>query len=155
MSYTRPGVTVEGAVRALVTHEASAYDEWGASGAIPIDPGKSGRGLPLTLTPAWGNTGSAAERLWGLGDTRGLAPDTGFEAARRLDAELGYGLRSRPGVVTPFARLGLADGGARTIGLGARWALGLRVNLDLKGTRREATNDDAEQRLGLTFSARW
>ena len=33
VDYTRPGVTVEGAVRALVAHEESGYEEWGASGS--------------------------------------------------------------------------------------------------------------------------
>ena len=156
LRYTRPGVTVEGAVRRLVAHEEGGYEEWGASGAIRIDPGTSRRGLSFTLTPAWGHAGSAAERLWGLGDARGLAPDAEVEAGQRLDAELGYGVGAHPGVVTPFAGLGLADGGARKLRLGARWALGPATSLNLEGTRLEAANDDkADHRLGLTFNARW
>ena len=63
---------------------------------------------------------------------------------------------AHPGVVTPFAGLGLADGGARRLRLGARWALGPATSLNLEGTRLEAANDDkADHRLGLTFSARW
>ena len=156
LRYTRPGVTVEGAVRGLVAHEEAGYEEWGASGAIRIDPGTSGRGLSFRLTPSWGHAGSAAERLWGLGDARGLAPDAEVEAGQRLDAELGYGVGAHPGVVTPFAGLGLADGGARRLRLGARWALGPATSLNLEGTRLEAANDDkADHRLGLTFSARW
>ena len=156
LRYTRPGVTVEGAVRGLVAHEEAGYEEWGASGAIRIDPGTSGRGLSFRLTPSWGHAGSAAERLWGLGDARGLAPDAEVEAGQRLDAELGYGVGAHPGVVTPFASAGLADGGARRLRLGARWALGPATSLNLEGTRLEAPNDDeADHRLGLTFSARW
>ena len=156
LRYTRPGVTVEGAVRGLVAHEEAGYEEWGASGAIRIDPGTSGRGLSFRLTPSWGHAGSAAERLWGLGDARGLAPDAEVEAGQRLDAELGYGVGAHPGVVTPFAGLGLADGGARRLRLGARWALGPATSLNLEGTRLEAANDDkADHRLGLTFNARW
>ena len=128
---------LEGAARALIAHGASGYEEWGASAAARIDPGESGRGLSFTLTPTWGNAGSAAERLWGAADARGLAPDGAFEAGRHLVAELGYGLRASPGVVTPFAGIGLADGGSRRLRLGARWALG------------PATS------LGLTFSLRW
>ena len=156
LSYARPGVTVEGAVRGLVTHTEAGYEEWGAAGAIRIDPGASGRGLSFTLTPSWGHAASAAERLWGLGDARGLAPDGEVEAGQRLDAELGYGVGAHPGVVTPFAGLGLADGGARRLRLGVRWALGPATNLNLEGTRLKAANDDkADHRLGLTFSARW
>ena len=104
LRYTRPGVTVEGAVRGLVAHEEAGYEEWGASGAIRIDPGTSGRGLSFRLTPSWGHAGSAAERLWGLGDARGLAPDAEVEAGQRLDAELGYGVGAHPGVVTPLRK---------------------------------------------------
>ena len=156
LRYTHPGVTVEGAVRGLVAHEEAGYEEWGASGAIRIDPGTSGRGLSFRLTPSWGHAGSTAERLWGLGDARGLAPDAEVEAGQRLDAELGYGVGAHPSVVTPFAGLGLADGGARRLRLGARWALGPATSLNLEGTLVKAANDDkADHGLELTFSARW
>ena len=46
--YAGSGVTVEGSVRGLVAHEASGYEEWGASGTVRIDPGASGRGLSLS-----------------------------------------------------------------------------------------------------------
>ena len=46
--YAGSGVTVEGSVRGLVAHEASGYEEWGASGSVRIDPGASGRGLSLS-----------------------------------------------------------------------------------------------------------
>ena len=46
--YAGDGVTVEGSVRALVAHEESGYEEWGASGSIRINPGDSGRGLSLS-----------------------------------------------------------------------------------------------------------
>lgn len=67
-AYTRPGVTVEVAVRTLVAHEDSDHEEWGASGSVRIDPGASGRGLSVTLTPAWGNAESGTGWLWGLAD---------------------------------------------------------------------------------------
>ena len=54
MRYARGPVTIEGQVRALVAHEASGYEEWGASGAIRIAPSASGRGLTLSIAPVWG-----------------------------------------------------------------------------------------------------
>ena len=57
--------------------------------------------------------------------------------------------------MTPFAGLGVADGGARTLRLGARWTLGPATSLNLEGARSEAANDNADQRIGLTFSMRW
>ena len=119
--------------RSLVAHDASGYEEWGASGSIRIDPGESGRGLSFTLT--WGNAGSGTEHLWSLGDTRGLAPETAFEAGRRLEVEAGYGsgLGHRRGLATPYTGLGLSDAGARTLRLGTRWTMGLDLTLGFEG----------------------
>ena len=63
LRYTAGPLTVEGQVRSLVAHEDSGYEEWGMSGAIRVTPSPSGRGLTLSIAPAWGRTGSATERL--------------------------------------------------------------------------------------------
>ena len=78
-----------------MAHEASGYEEWGASGSVRIDPGASGRGLSFSLTPTWGAAGSGVEQLYGLEHTRGLAENREFDPKARLDAELGYGSRAR------------------------------------------------------------
>ena len=151
-------MALEGAVRGLVAHEATDYEEWGASAALRIDPGADGRGLTLTLAPAWGTTGSAADRLWQSRDAHGLAPDAAFRAGRRLEAEVGYGfgLARNLGGVTPFAGLSLADGGDQVVRGGARWTLGPTLGVRLEGSHRAAAaGDGAEQRLGLTAQARW
>ena len=72
LRYTAGAVTVEAQARTLLVHEASGYEEWGASGAIRVTPDASGRGLTLSIAPAWGRTGSAAERLWSAHDARAL-----------------------------------------------------------------------------------
>ena len=105
------GFSIEGAVRSLVAHEASGYEEWGASGAIRIAPGDSGRGLSFTLAPTFGTTGSRIDQLWSAQDT-GRLGEGKFEAGQRLEAELGYGIavpRTR-GLLTPYAGLSLAEG---------------------------------------------
>ena len=116
--YAAGPLSIEGALRTLVAHEESGYEEWGASGLIRIDPGPTGRGLMLRLTPAWGSVSNGTERLWSLADAGGLATDTDSEAKSRLDAELGYGvgLSHARGVVTPYAGLSLANGGQRVPG---------------------------------------
>ena len=63
LRYTVGAVTIKAQARTLVAHEASAYEEWGASGAIRVTPSPTGRGLTLSIAPAWGQTGSAAEQL--------------------------------------------------------------------------------------------
>ena len=153
------GVSAELRGRWLAAHESSGYEEWGASGSVRIDPGERGRGLSLTLTPVVGAAGSGTGNLWSAADARGIAPGGEFEAARSLDAELGYGLSGplRLGTATPYAGLGLADGGARAWRAGVRWRLAPEVSLDLEGTRTESANDNAlpEQGLMLRGAVRW
>ena len=157
LRYAGAGVTVEGSMRWLAAHEATGYEEWGASGSVRIDPGASGRGLSLTLAPTVGNASSGTATLWSAEDARGLAPGTEFEAARRLDAEVGYGLLGplRLGTVTPYAGLGLADGGSRAWRAGARWSVAPEVTLGLEGTRSESAADPAEHAVMLRGALRW
>ena len=144
LRYAGEGFSVEGSVRTLIAHEETGYEEWGAAGTVRIDPGESGRGLSLTVAPTWGAASSGVDRLWSLADTRGLSPDGEFEAGRRLETELGYGLGGPDGLgtVTPYAGLALSDTGERTWRLGARWRVAPSISLNLEGTRGEPANDD-------------
>ena len=72
-----------------VAHEASGYEEWGASGAIRMTPSASGRGLTLSIAPVWGQTGSAAERLWSARDASALGSEDEFEARTGTRWQLG------------------------------------------------------------------
>ena len=152
------GLTVEGSVRTLVAHEASGYEEWGASGSVRLDPGASGRGLSLTLRPAWGAASGGAERLWGFRDARSFAENEELDAQGRLDTEIAYGFGAfgGRGLATPYAGLGLSQDGDRTWRTGARWSLGPVLAMSLDGTRREPVNDDApEHGLKLGASLGW
>ncbi len=134
-----PGVAVDGRLRALVAHEEAGYEEWGASGSIRIDPGASGRGLSLSLSPTWGKPGSGTERLWSLDNAGGF--DQGeFEAGKRLEAELGYGLGGPcgVGVVTPYAGASWAGKGGGTVRAGASWQLAPQALLGFEAARSEA-----------------
>ena len=125
LEYSNPaqGLTVEGRVRGLLAHTDGAYEEWGASGSLRLDPGISGRGVSLTVAPVWGAASGGVEQLWSTGTAAGLAADDAFDAQARLQAELGYGLRPPvgQGVLTPYAGFTAAgDGVGRTYRLGAR-----------------------------------
>ena len=152
------GLTVEANARTLVAHEDSGYREWGAGGSVRLGPGASGRGLSLALAPVWGTPSSGVDRLWSARDAAGLAPGGEFEAERRLEAELGYGLGAfgGHGVVTPYAGLGLAEAGDRTWRAGARWSLAPHLAMSLDATRREPANDDApEHAAQFRLTLRW
>ena len=183
VSYTDParGLVVTAKARTLLAHEDADYREWGASGSVRIDPGATGRGLSLTLAPAWGAAGGGAGRLWGLRDARDLAPDAEPGAESRLEAELGYGFPALGGrgVATPYAGLSRSETGG-TLRLGQRlelgrasewrvenafgedtrelragygYRLGPDLELGLDATRREPPADAAPEH-GVMFRAR-
>ena len=155
------GLTVEGAVRALLAHEDRDYEEWGASGTVRVAPGVGGRGLSLTLSPTWGAAQSGVDGLWSRQTTTGLAPQSTRQAPTgRLNAEIGYGVAAPfgTGLLTPYAGTVLADGEARTYRLGTRlrltggWATGLELNLE--GTRQEPAGQQPLNQ-GLQFQVEW
>ena len=158
LAYTAPGWRIEGAVRGLVAHEESDYDEWGASGAVQIEPSRTGRGLSLSLTPAWGNAGSGVERLWSRTDPTGLAPQDEFDPRIRFEGKLGYGfgLPGRNGVLTPYTGLSWTQGGERMWKAGARWKVAPGAIVGLEGTREERGSEQgALQAITLRTSVRW
>ena len=154
------GLTIDAAVRGLLAHEDSDYQEWGASGTVRVAPGATGQGLSLTLAPAWGATASGVDGLWSRQTTAGLAPQ-GNRAAPvgRLNAEVGYGFAPfDTGLLTPYAGTVLSDGAARTYRVGGRlqlnggWATGL--NLNLEGMRQEPAGQQPVNQ-GLRLQATW
>ena len=159
LSYTEPGVTVEGTARRLVVQDVNDYDEWGVSAQVRVDPGESGRGLSFRFSPVWGVADSTTARLWGSSGARGPAYVDEFDASRRLEAEVGYGLGfgRRSGVATPYVGLELDGTGTRTWRLGARWAFGSSLSVNLEGVQSEGADkiDGADQRVGFTLKAHW
>ena len=152
------GLSVEARARTLIAHEASGFEEWGASASVRLDPGAEGRGLSFSLAPTLGASSSGVDRLWSLQDARGLAPEGEFEAARSLEAHVGYGLGAfgDRGLAKPYAGLSLGEGGARTWRGGVRWTLGRSLDLGFEGRRNEAANDnDPEHGIGFRLKTRW
>ena len=147
--YSRRGITVAGAVRTLVAHADSGYEEWGASGLFRIDPGASGRGLSLTVAPVWGAGPGGVTDLWSLASPRSLGttapsdPSRTSGAVARLSGALGYGigLGGTRGVATPYAGLSMEGGGRRTWRTGVQWNAAPAATLGLEGSRGEGSRD--------------
>ena len=156
LRYTAGALTIEGQVRTLIAHEASGYEEWGASGAIRVSPSGSGRGLTLSIAPEWGRTGSATDRLWSARDANALGANSEFEAAGRLamGAGYGFGLGPKRGLLTPYAGMTLGEASSRTMRGGARWELGTDVAVGLEAARQESA-DEAANELGLRATLRF
>ena len=152
------GLSVDLTARSLVAHQDADYREWGASAALRLNPGGSGRGLMLTLTPSWGMAGSGVDRLWSQGGAGGLVPHGEFTGAGRLDAELGYALNWLDGMgdQTPFAGFALSETGDRTLRLGWRLLLSAGGTFDVEAQRRESAFDyPAENSIFMRASMRW
>ena len=151
------GLTIEGAVRGLLAHEDSDYQEWGASGSLRIAPGAGGQGLSLTLSPTWGAASSGIDGLWSRQTTAGLAPQGNRAAPTgRLNAEIGYGVAApfSTGLLTPYAGTVLTDGAARTYRLGTRWTSISGLTLNLEGQRQEPAADQPINQ-GLYLQIGW
>ena len=81
-----------------------------------------------------------------------------FEAGRRLEAKLEYGLAAPwgRGVVTPYAGVTLSEAGRRTWRAGARWQVAPGTTLGLEGTRKAGSAGEApENALRLRSSVRF
>ena len=161
VQYADPGLglTIEGAVRALLAHEDADYEEWGAWGTVRVDPGPLGQGLSLTLSPTWGAAQSGVEGLWSRQTTAGLAPqENRRQPAGRLTAEVGYGFTLfDTGLLTPYAGTVLADGAARTYRVGTRLRLngqGTGLQVSLEGQRQESAGQQPVNQ-GLRLQITW
>ena len=157
VQYADPGLglTIDGAVRALLAHEDDDYQEWGAWGTIRVEPGAAGQGLSLTLSPTWGAAASGVDGLWSRQTTAGLAPQGTRQAtAGRLTAEAGYGLRLfDTGVLTPYAGTVLSDGADRVWRVGSRWRGGTGLDVTVEGVHQASAGQPPV--TGLRLQATW
>ena len=137
------------------TVQNGLFDVTGAN--IRVSPDTSGRGLTLSIAPQWGQTASAAGRLWGAHDASGLGSDSEFKAGKslRLDAGYGVGLAGNRGVFTPYAGMTLGDNAERTVRTGARWQLNPDVVVGLEGSRQASGAGEADNQVKLRAALRF
>ena len=130
------GLGLEARGRYLASHAESAFDEWGLSVALELDPGAQGSGASLRLAPAWGAPSGGVADLWRADRMVGEGARRGFggRLPSRLDMEVGYGFMSkRTGPVRVFGVVGGGAGqpsyrlGARSVD---RAGFGWRIEID-------------------------
>ena len=129
------GLSLSGRAQGLLLHEDAGFSEWGFGGALRFDPGVPGRGLALSVAPAWGAAASGAERVWAVPDVTLLAPGAAPPAGlSQLEAELSYGVPvlAERALLTPYVGLTHSAPDGRRWRLGGRLhvAPGLSVSLD-------------------------
>ncbi|MCY4661847.1 MAG: hypothetical protein OXF93_18885, partial [Acidobacteria bacterium] len=135
------GLMVDATLHLLVAHQDSRYEEWGFAGSVRFDPGLSGRGLSLTMTPSFGMASQGADRLWAMQDIGGLVPHGAlpFDMGGQLAADVGYGM-SGPGgrgTGTPYAGLSQSGVGYRALRYGWRWTVDQRFDVGVEGARQD------------------
>ena len=145
--YVAGGIALEGSLRKLLAHE-SDHEEWGASVALLVDPGQSGRGLNLSVLPTWGEPSSGVSNLLSVEGPRQIGSN-GFKAENRLEAEIGYGI-SNPfkkllGVLTPYFGLSMGDNN-RVTKTGARWEISHNANLGLELNRTKGESKESDDK---------
>ena len=132
--YVPRGLTIDGYGRRLVVHEG-AVRESGFGLLLRVDPGESGLGPSMSLTPAWGATASGVQQLWERGANAFMAYDT---PGARMDARFAYGFPALRGggLLTSFGTVNLAREAGQGYGLGATLTVGRAATVSLEAARR-------------------
>ena len=133
------GLTVEGKFHTLVGRKD--YKEWGVQGVIRQQSGANDQGLTFSLSPSYGATGNSANQVWEQELADGNNRNDDYRA--RLDVNMGYGLFTGGGLLTPYSELLMGDSNRYRLGL--RWKPNSPFNLHLYGERK--TSNDSDQIL--------
>ena len=157
---TEWGLTIDMQGRYLLMHEDGAFEDWGASVNVRLDPGIGGEGAYLMVAPVWGQPGSGVDQLWG---TAAAVPG-GTPAARaagwrpaNVEVDVGYGLALSDGrgLLTPYGGLVLGDPGTARYRLGSRWAVNTLLDLSIEGERAEQPGQAAAHSVSVRLGWQW
>ena len=157
LRYSIGAISINGRVRTLITHDASGYDEWGASGAIRINPSPSGRGLTVSIAPEWGRSASAADQLWSGADATTVTNGAQFEPTSRIVMNVGYGfgVGEGRGLLTPYTGMTFGEQGSRTVRGGAKWQLGADFAVGIEASRTAEGEEAATHAISLQGALRF
>ena len=151
------GIRADLRARGLLTHDDGGFRERGFAGSLTWDPDPaSDRGPSLTISQTVGAQASGGmEQMWAQGAPADLARGGG-EMSAAFGAEVGYGLAvAGAHLLTPYGGLALSDGGAGTLRVGGRLALGPSLRMSLEGDRRERMDGDPDHGLMLRGALGW
>ncbi len=158
-AHTKLGLGIEARGRYLLAHQKSAFDEWGASLTLKLDPGADKRGLWLALAPVWGAEASQVEQMWGSADVLRangeMDTQPGFSPAQ-VEFDLGYGMVTHEGagLLTTYGGLSMLGPESHGVRLGGRLALGEWVDLSVEG-ERTTQGGEADHQIALYGHLGW
>nr|MBF2753659.1 hypothetical protein [Gammaproteobacteria bacterium AqS3] len=153
-------LSVDLSARSLTTHSAEDLSDWGAGLQLRLHPKGGGEGLGFALGPTWGN--AEDDDLLERDDAFGL---DGADLRRRqvraqhrgMAGNIGYGLRTLGGLLTPYSEYrytGGEYGGARQVA-GVKFADGERLDLRLFSERQVSGRGETRSRLAVELQRRF
>ena len=163
VAYTRTdlGLSVEAQGRYLLVHEDGAFEDWGASVNVRVDPGVAGQGAYLTVAPVWGQAASGVDQLWGnaagMPQVVGNTTPAAWWRPHRLAVDLGYGvaLADGRGFLTPYGGLALAGPGSSRYRLGSRLALSSSLAVNVEAERAEQPGQTTAHGVSIRLGWQW
>ncbi len=123
------GFGLEAKGRVLAMHTGEGYSESGIGVTASFEPGAAGRGITFRLSPRWGGSADSTDLFWdevgNVRDASQYAYGMGRTQTWGVDAALGYGfgLRSMPGIVTPFGQMDVTGAQDQRLRIGVRYGL--------------------------------
>ena len=131
------GLSIEGTGRVLVSHQDTAFSEWGVGGALIFQPGGPEQGLSVSVGTSWGVTAGGAEDLWASRVDGGIGADGRRveDSGGRFTAQLHYAMSPFGSGLSmaPYAEFAMTRGArSRTSVMGWRLDVldALRLNLE-------------------------
>ncbi len=148
-AHTKLGLGIEARGRYLLAHQKSAFDEWGASLTLKLDPGEAQRGLWLAVAPVWGAEASQVEQMWGSAEVlqAGAESATPGLSPAQVEFDVGYGLVTYEGagLLTTYGGVSMAGPDSQGYRLGGRIELGEWIDLSVEGERTTQGSGAAHQ----------
>ncbi len=134
--YANTGLTVEGKFHTLVGRKD--YKEWGIQGTIRKTTSANERGLSFSLSPSYGATNNSTNQVWERKLSDGNKSNSDYQA--QLDVNMGYGLFTSGGLLTPYSELRMGKNNRYRLGL--RWKPNSPFSLHLYGERKTSSDSD-------------
>ena len=137
---------LSGSIRSRVLLGGGDRQEWGIGGALRYTAA-GGEGLMMALEPSFGiSNPQLLPDLWQV--TTSNPATTTVAPTAQLNAKLAYGFPTTGGLFTPYTDFSFSET-TSTYGAGLRYGLSTGLDLDLKGTHKNTTMDDAENSILL------
>ena len=125
------------------------YDEDGFYFSLTMGTLFNERGWTASLRPAWGDTGSAADRLWQATQVSDLSANSNSGNSGSMQAQLSYGMLSpfgASGLLIPYSQVRTSDSGATNATFGMNLNLNSGWQLHWQYANNTSTNSRSVSR---------